>query len=365
MFHLTAAFGQPIGRRGWGTINKSPEATAIREMKKTELNGKKAGKNPAHARRGLYFLLSLLLHGIITLVLLFNPAFDPNRFTPRKISEVELVDPEELLNALKRQNQKDPKGQIVEQSENAINDEVPEDARFLSRHNQKVIRETQAAVRGKFKNSDGTQGQNRKSSNQRLQADATDELLRDNNGIGPSKKPKLKDLIPSFKPSQPSPEKNHEVAGGSGDGPSATDDHLKNVETGLQTLLSSREFVYYSYYNRIKDKLRQYWEPKIKEKVERIIRQGRTIASDTDRITRVVIILDQTGTLVKVQIISPSGVKDLDDAAVEAFRAAAPFPNPPKGIVDADGTIKIRWDFILEANASSLLNSFRLARIPQ
>jgi protein TonB len=40
---------------------------------------------------------------------------------------------------------------------------------------------------------------------------------------------------------------------------------------------------------------------------------------------------------------------DLDSAAVEAFRQAAPFPNPPKGMVEADGTIKIRWDFVLEA----------------
>jgi protein TonB len=51
----------------------------------------------------------------------------------------------------------------------------------------------------------------------------------------------------------------------------------------------------------------------------------------------------------RVQVVGESGVKDLDDAAVEAFRAAEPFPNPPKGIVDADGTIKINWDFILEA----------------
>jgi protein TonB len=50
-----------------------------------------------------------------------------------------------------------------------------------------------------------------------------------------------------------------------------------------------------------------------------------------------------------VQVVSDSGVRDLDQAAVEAFQEAAPFPNPPSGIVDSDGTIKIRWDFILEA----------------
>jgi protein TonB len=45
---------------------------------------------------------------------------------------------------------------------------------------------------------------------------------------------------------------------------------------------------------------------------------------------------------------SESGITDLDEVAVEAFRLAAPFPHPPKGMVDGDGTIKIRWDFIVE-----------------
>ncbi len=324
-------------------------------------------KKPVREWRGLHFLLSLILHGLAAALLVFHPTLDSSRFT-RKITEVELVDPEELMKALKQQKQqKDLQGQIVEQSEKPINDEVPENARFLSRHNQKVIRETQAALRGKFKNSDGSNGGNPhpQPGHQRLQAETADEVMRDQNGVGRAKKLKVKDLLPKFKPVPPPVDHSTDVAGGRGDGPSTTDDHLKNVETGIQTLLSSREFVYYTYYNRIKDKLRQYWEPKIKEKVERIVRQGRSIASDTDRITRIVIILDRHGTLLKVQVVGPSGVKDLDDAAIEAFRAAAPFPNPPQGIIDEDGTIKIRWDFILEANSSSIFNSFRLARTQQ
>ncbi|HPI41531.1 MAG TPA: TonB family protein [Pseudobdellovibrionaceae bacterium] len=52
--------------------------------------------------------------------------------------------------------------------------------------------------------------------------------------------------------------------------------------------------------------------------------------------------------MVKVQVIGDSGIQDLDDAAIEAFKAAAPFPNPPKGVVENDGTVQIRWDFVLE-----------------
>ena len=131
---------------------------------------------------------------------------------------------------------------------------------------------------------------------------------------------------------------------------SQSDDFIKHVDTGVQTLLNTREYVYYSYYSRIKRQLRQYWEPSIKEKMRRILERGRTIASDPEnRVTELIIILDSKGTLRKIRVVGASGIKDLDDAAIEAFKAAAPFPNPPAGIIEKDGTVKIRWDFVLEA----------------
>jgi TonB family protein len=161
----------------------------------------------------------------------------------------------------------------------------------------------------------------------------------------PGELPALKDLTPKFSltpgPKAPALDENGN--------PSMTDDHIQNVEKGMQTLLSTREFVYYAYYNRIKDALRQHWEPNVREKVKIIYRQGRTIASSKDRVTQVLVTLNPDGELVKVEVLTQSGVMDLDSAAVEAFRQAAPFPNPPKGMVEADGTIKIRWDFVLEA----------------
>jgi protein TonB len=283
---------------------------------------------------------------------------------PRTTTEVELVDIEKVEEMIKQAQNQKLNGQIVQQSEQRLNDEVPVDSKFLSRHNQKVAQETQAEKNAAFRNTnsksgDGTdsaQGKDqqttaKKQEEQKQKNQPEKEVMTAENGIATSgKKPSLKDLTPSFRPTVPT-ESEQDLAAGNGQGQSATDDQLKNVKSGMQTLLSTREFVYYSYYNRIREKLRQYWEPKIKEKFERIVRQGRTIASEGDRITRIIIILDDKGILKKVQVVSGSGVTDLDDAAVEAFRAAAPFPNPPKGIVETDGMIRIRWDFVLEANA--------------
>ncbi|MES2964717.1 MAG: TonB family protein [Bdellovibrionota bacterium] len=310
----------------------------------------------------LSLLLSIAFHAIFGAVLWMTGKFEFEK--AREQSTVELMDPAQLAELMKRYQQPDLQGQIVEQDQQ-LNEEIDENARFMSKHNQKVVQQTQAALNGKFKNSADQGGAPKsqpkpgreekeqsltKTEEKSAEKDKPSKTLTSADGIATGKKPSVKDLTPSFRPGAPRVD-SEDVAQGGGEGPSATDDHL-DVKTGMQTMLTTREFVYYSYYNRIKDKLRQYWQPKIKEKVERIFRQGRTIASNGNKITKIIIVLDEKGVLQKVQVIGPSGVTDLDDAAVEAFRAAAPFPNPPNGIVDQDGLIKIRWDFILEASSS-------------
>jgi TonB family protein len=296
------------------------------------------------------FVFSLLLHfGSAITVFLAGKA----KVKPESI-EITLVDKSKQEELQKNKTLiKNDARQIVDQSKNRINDEKDTKAKFLSRFDQKVVNETKAAQSGKFQN-DAKQGlapkklaeksekahPNQKNApktivekNQPTPVHQTDE-----NGL-----PSFANLKPQFHWDKPE-------TGLLNPGPiSQTDDHLKDIATGPQTLLSSREFLYYSYYSRIKDRLRIFWEPKIKEKVNRIFMAGRHIASNEDKITRLVITLDQGGKLIKVQVLGESGLKDLDDAAVEAFQLAAPFPNPPSGIVDKDKTIKIRWDFVLEA----------------
>jgi TonB family protein len=156
-------------------------------------------------------------------------------------------------------------------------------------------------------------------------------------------------VLDKFKPKVDWTAMANKNAGGDGLDISRSDDHLKDVEKGAQTVLSTREFVYYSYFKRIKGQIQQQWEPSIKGKMMKLMSRGRTVASVEDRTTKLLIILNAKGTLVGVKVLGESGITDLDDAAVEAFKAAAPFPNPPAGIVEQDGTIKIRWDFVLEA----------------
>lgn len=290
-----------------------------------------------------FLALSLFIH--LATLAIFSWQRLERAHAPEQI-EVEFKSPDELAPAPSTGQKKvarpapSPRDQIVEQNKR-LNEEVDKDSRFLSAFDQKVIKQTRAEQSGKFNNTalgsvktEGSkQGEKKKLTGEKQKPRESGEL------------PDLKDLLPKY---AMDPGQEGRPADKNGD-PSATDDYLKDVQSGLQTLLSTREFVYYTYYNRIKEALRQHWEPNVREKVKIIYRQGRTIASAKDRVTQVMVTLDAKGELIKIEVLNQSGVIDLDNAALEAFRAAAPFPNPPKGMVEADGFVKIRWDFVLEA----------------
>ncbi|MCB0407646.1 MAG: TonB family protein [Bdellovibrionales bacterium] len=291
----------------------------------------------------LFLILSLFVHFSAYLSLMIFSSVDLSK-KPETV-EIEFVDPEKLVQQQKQQ---------IVQQEKQINDEIPTDSKYLSQHNQVVKKETRAEKTGEFKNS-AKPGQ-AVAGQQQVPQQQPQKMAKK----GPSKIKKLSDLIPQY---SVTPDARQDLSQHVGD-PSQTDDYLKDVEKGLETMLSTREFLYYSYYNRIKSKIRQYWEPNVRESVKIIYRKGRSIASAKDRVTQVLITLDGAGELKRIDVITQSGIKPIDDAAVKAFKQAAPFPNPPKGMVEKDGMIRIRWDFILEARSLPPDTDERYAKAP-
>lgn len=264
----------------------------------------------------------------------------------------------------KKARPKDDQIKIVDQPDKALNNEVDDQAKFLSKNNQKVIKQTVAKNRGEFQNraAQGPQGQRGSAEPETNplerflpqfdavkavtdQKEREQEYEQDAEALMAQKKiEKTKVAAAAVKV-----EKGTGDDATKGSDTSQTLDYIKDLDPGLETLLSSKEFKYYTYFSRVRTQLNTHWTPKVRTKVTQMYRKGRRIAASEDMITRCLVTLDRSGKLVKVQIIGNSGVIELDEAAVEAFRSAAPFPNPPSGMVDGDGTIKIRWDFILEA----------------
>ena len=236
---------------------------------------------------------------------------------------------------------------IVESDASEANNQLSESAKFLSEKNNTVKKETKAKPGEKFHNSKKSSIAGQKQPEQKETQQQTK-----------SKKSKSQDAksdifdnsFDAFSSMNKKEEKRQLArAGNNSDLASTTNDNLEKIESDLMTRLNTKEYRYFGYYSRIKSQLNQWWVPKVQQKFTKMLRQGRTIASEDNKITKLIIYLDDSGKLVKVQVMAESGIKDLDDAAIEAFRSAAPFPNPPKGMVDKDGLVKIRWDCVVES----------------
>ena len=133
-----------------------------------------------------------------------------------------------------------------------------------------------------------------------------------------------------------------------GVGESANNDFIEDVPLGDTTNLNTVESKYYGFYHRIRQKLEQHWGNSIRQKAQSFYASGRRISANENYITSIKITINQKGEIVDVKIIGQSGVHELDDAAVESFNKAGPFPNPPEGLLK-DGRAEIEWGFVVRS----------------
>lgn len=131
-------------------------------------------------------------------------------------------------------------------------------------------------------------------------------------------------------------------------GLSATNDYVEEMALGDFTQLNTTEYKFYGFYHRIRQKLEQFWGRSIQEKATAIFRSGRRLPASENLITSLQVTLDEKGQIVKVKILGASGVKELDDAAIESFNEAGPFPNPPKELL-VNGKATIDWGFVVKS----------------
>lgn len=297
-----------------------------------------------------FIALSFLGHGILYSSVYLAPG---RSLEAPQLIEMEIVDKPAEKTKLDKE---DELKKIVDQDK--INNDKDENAKYLSSHNQRVEKQTAARKLGEFKNirKAGPEGDSASPPQPAtkwapfMPKFDVSKSVKDLN----DREQKFKDgeiELPAARKAQAEAAENakNEPARKTGSEVSQTLDYIKELDPGLETMLSTKEFKYYTFFSRVRQQINQHWTPKVRTKVDQIYKQGRRIASTDDMITRCLVTLDKSGRLLRIQIIGVSGVRELDEAATEAFRAAAPFPNPPQGMVDPDGTIKIRWDFILEA----------------
>jgi len=131
-------------------------------------------------------------------------------------------------------------------------------------------------------------------------------------------------------------------------GLSATNDYVEEMVLGDFTRLNTVEYKFYGFYHRIRQKLEQFWGKSIHEKAQNIFRSGRRLPASENLITSLQVTLNAKGEIIAVKILGASGVKELDDAAIESFNQAGPFPNPPKELM-VNGKATIDWGFVVKS----------------
>lgn len=122
-------------------------------------------------------------------------------------------------------------------------------------------------------------------------------------------------------------------------------DHLPGVDRGASTVLNANSYKYADFFHTVKRAVERHWRPS--QVYLRRDPTGQTYGVK-DRYTVLRVELDGDGNLVRLTTVRQSGLDFMDDEAKRAFREAAPFPNPPLGLVDDDGRIRFEFGFFFE-----------------
>lgn len=294
-----------------------------------------------------FLLFSVLVHVSLSLTVVVVPYLKKQKKSEVEIVLIETPTPDQVSDVEAKTKPAEKKlNQVVETDEKQSNNELNKDAAYLSAKNNTVQKETVAKNIGKFKNTNEKTNQTPQSEIEKqiakMSAEKKSESKLFNTGFD------VYSALNKNTAVQKMAKKEHAFQNGSElQQTSATQDHIETAEPSLMTQLNTREYKYYGYNMRIRTQLDQWYQTKLNVQLKKMLSQGRSIASEENKRTQLLIVLNDKGSLIGVQVLGASGIRELDDAAVEAFRKAAPFPNPPKGMVDNDGTIKVRWDFVL------------------
>lgn len=132
---------------------------------------------------------------------------------------------------------------------------------------------------------------------------------------------------------------------------SGTQDALKDVDEGEETALDSKKWKFASFFNRVKKQVQDHWHP---DEVYRRRDPTGAIYGHTNRLTVVRVQLKPDGHLANVAIDLPCELEFLDDEAIQAFREAEPFPNPPRALIDGNnGLINFQFGFLFDLSGVS------------
>jgi len=136
----------------------------------------------------------------------------------------------------------------------------------------------------------------------------------------------------------------------------ATQDALQDVDDGEDTALNSKKWRFATFFNRVKKQVAEHWHP---EEAYRRRDPTGAVYGRQNRYTELRIQIKPDGRIANLGVGLPSGLDFLDDEALEAFRDAQPFPNPPRQLLESDGLITFHFGFLFDLNGPPQMKWFK------
>jgi TonB family protein len=130
-------------------------------------------------------------------------------------------------------------------------------------------------------------------------------------------------------------------------GQSSIAEYIPGIQEGSFTSLNTDQFTYYAFFARMGEQVRNRWVSNVRNYMARLSNRQLEFLSRMERHTQIEIILTPEGKFSSSILQASSGDRELDQTTIDAFIAAAPFPNPPHGMIEGDGFIHLRYGFLV------------------
>ncbi len=125
---------------------------------------------------------------------------------------------------------------------------------------------------------------------------------------------------------------------------SPSNDYLKDIDKSDETALNTKKYLYAAYFNKIKQAVSRHWTPAY---VMMINDPQGHLYGRKNRYTKIIAMINANGTLASIELETSSGIDFLDREAINAFRMASPFQNPPEALLNEEGVMEIRFGFMV------------------
>jgi TonB family protein len=207
----------------------------------------------------------------------------------------------------------------------AQEEKAPDDARYFSDRNRRVEKEQRAAQMDTIPRS---QMMKKSFSSQNASHHKMSQSLPTLGDLG------LRYHLES-QPLQQSTQSEANVPG--------SDQWIKESQlpVGNENLLNTQESIYYSFYARLYESIGPLWQSRVRQIAANLPKKAMV----GEYVTAVDIVLDEFGNLKDVRILQSSGVHELDQIVDQSWRKIQRFPNPPKGLLDAQREVHTGWSF--------------------